>query len=154
LFTIPAHRDDRLVTGGRAFMPIEMLTYAALAGRLNCSPEAARAVARRHRLPRHRSNDGNLVAVDLTEIEQTPSTRTPTRLDSKATILQLEISRLEALASSHRNDFEHQRDRNDRIMPELLKLTADLMASKEMAARLNGELSAIRARPWWRRMAG
>jgi hypothetical protein len=78
LFTIPAHRDDRLVTGGRAFMPIEMLTYAALAGRLNCSPEAARAVARRHRLPRHRSNDGKtLVAVDLTEIEHTPSTRTP-----------------------------------------------------------------------------
>jgi hypothetical protein len=136
-------------------MPIEMLTYAGLAGRLNCSPEAARAVARRHRLPRHRSNDGKtLVAVDLTEIEHTPSTRTPTRLDSKATILQLEISRLEALASSHRNDFEHQRDRNDRIMAELLKLTADLMASKEMAARLDGELSAIRARPWWRRMAG
>jgi hypothetical protein len=136
-------------------MPIEMLTYAALAGRLNCSPEAARAVARRHRLPRHRSNDGKtLVAVDLTEIEHTPSTRTPTRLDSKATILQLEICRLEALASSHRNDFEHQRDRNDRIVAELLKLTADLMASKENAARLNGELSAIRARPWWRRMAG
>jgi hypothetical protein len=60
------------------------------------------------------------------------------RLDSKATILQLEISRLEALASAHRNDFEHQRDRNDRA--EMLKLTADLMASKEMAARLNGEL--------------
>jgi hypothetical protein len=46
LFTIPAHRDDRLVTRGRAFMPIEMLTYAALAGRLNCSPEAAGVVAR------------------------------------------------------------------------------------------------------------
>jgi hypothetical protein len=52
-------------------------------------------LARRHRLPRHRGNDGKtLVAVDLTEIEHTPSTRTPTRLDSKATILQLEISRL------------------------------------------------------------
>jgi hypothetical protein len=62
-------------------------------------------------------------------------------------------SRLEALATAHRNDFEHQRDRNDRIMAELLKLTADLMTAKEMAARLNGELSAIRARPWWRRMA-
>jgi hypothetical protein len=136
-------------------MPAEMLTYAALAGRLNCSPEAARALARRHRLPRHRGNDGKtLVAVDLTEIEHTPSTRTPTRLDSKATILQLEISRLEALASAHRNDFEHQRDRNDRIMAELLKLTSDLMAAKEMAARLDGELSAIRARPWWRRMTG
>jgi hypothetical protein len=39
-------------------MPIEMLTYAALGERLNCSPEAARALAKRLRLPRQRANDG------------------------------------------------------------------------------------------------
>jgi hypothetical protein len=116
--------------------------------------ESLSAIDRNHCPHSPESAGKTLVAVDLTEIEHTPSTRTPTRLDSKATISQLEICRLEALASSHRNDFEHQRDRNDRIVAELLKLTADLMASKENAARLNGELSAIRARPWWRRMAG
>ena len=39
-------------------MTIENLTYAALAERLKISPEAARALVKRMRLPRHRSNDG------------------------------------------------------------------------------------------------
>ena len=47
-------------------MTIENLTYAALAERLKISPEAARALVKRMRLPRHRSNDGKtLVTVDL-----------------------------------------------------------------------------------------
>jgi len=47
-------------------MPVEMLTYGALAARLDISVEAARAFARRLRLPRSRSSDGKaLVAVDL-----------------------------------------------------------------------------------------
>ena len=39
-------------------MPSEMLTYLDLANRLKTSPEAARALARRLRLPRTRGNDG------------------------------------------------------------------------------------------------
>jgi hypothetical protein len=30
----------------------------------------------------------------------------------------------------------------------------DLMASKEATARLDGELTALRARRWWRRLGG
>ena len=51
-------------------MPVEMLTYADLADRLKISPEAARALAKRLRLPRSLSNEGKaLVRVDLTEIQ-------------------------------------------------------------------------------------
>jgi hypothetical protein len=39
-------------------------------------------------------------------------------------------------------------------MAEMLKATADLMAAREAAARLAGELEAIKARPWWRRLVG
>jgi hypothetical protein len=38
-------------------MPVEMLTYAMLGERLNCSPEAARALVKRMRLPRQKAND-------------------------------------------------------------------------------------------------
>ena len=54
-------------------MPVEMLTYSALGERLNCSPQAARALAKRLRLPRQRANDGKaLVAVDLAELTHKP----------------------------------------------------------------------------------
>ncbi len=54
-------------------MAVEMLSYADLAARLKISPEAARALAKRHRLPRSRSNDGKtLVTIDLTEIDHKP----------------------------------------------------------------------------------
>jgi hypothetical protein len=60
-------------------MPVEMLTYAALGERIGSSAEAARALAKRLRLPRQRANDGKaLVAVDLAEINHTPAPRTVT----------------------------------------------------------------------------
>jgi hypothetical protein len=49
-------------------MPIEQLTYAQIAERLGVSTEAARAIVKRHRLPRSRSNEGKtLAAIDLEE---------------------------------------------------------------------------------------
>jgi hypothetical protein len=46
-------------------MPVEQLTYAQIAERLGVTSEAARAIVKRQRLPRSRSNDGKtLVAVD------------------------------------------------------------------------------------------
>jgi DNA-directed RNA polymerase specialized sigma24 family protein len=39
-------------------MPVEQLTYAQIAERLGVTSEAARAIVKRHRLPRSRSNDG------------------------------------------------------------------------------------------------
>ena len=59
-------------------MPVEMLSYVELSERLKISPEAARALVKRHRLPRSRSNTGKtLVQVDLTEINHSPVTRAP-----------------------------------------------------------------------------
>jgi hypothetical protein len=39
-------------------------------------------------------------------------------------------------------------------MAELLRATADTLAAKEAAARLDGELATLRSRPWWLRMVG
>src|SRR5262245_54445941 len=117
-------------------MPVEMLTYADLAERLKISPEAARAIAKRHRLPKMRANDGKaLIKVDLDEIQHKPQTaRSPgghqaviAALKAKIETLQNEIERLEATAAGHRADFERERDRADRLMSEMLKATGDVV---------------------------
>ena|SRR5258706_13732130 len=91
-------------------MAIEMLNYADLAARLQVSPEAARALAKRLRLPRSRGNDGKaLVSVDLAEINHAPlPARSPaghqavTPLKAKIETLQAELAKLEAVAGGHR----------------------------------------------------
>jgi len=62
-------------------MPTEQLTYAQIAERLSVSTEAARAIVKRHRMPRSRSNDGKtLAAIDLEEISYEPiPARSPRR---------------------------------------------------------------------------
>jgi hypothetical protein len=129
-------------------MPVEMLTYAALGARLKISPEAARSLCKRLQLPRSLSSNGKvLVSIDLAEIRHTP--RPPgigqpgniVLLATKIEALQAEIARLEAAATSHRADFERERDRADRLMVELLQATAETMAAKEATARLEGELA-------------
>ncbi|AJA59140.1 MULTISPECIES: hypothetical protein [Bradyrhizobium] len=63
-------------------MCVALLTYADLSTRLGISREAARALARRRRLPRSRSDDGKaLVSVDLTELRYTPRPRRARRAD-------------------------------------------------------------------------
>jgi hypothetical protein len=132
-------------------MAVEMLTYAALGARLKVSPEAARSLATRLRLPRSRAPDGKaLVSVDLAEIRHTPrppSTRQAGNivlLATKIETLQAEIARLETMVASHRTDFERERERADRLMLELLQTTAETVAAKEATARLEGELAALR----------
>jgi uncharacterized coiled-coil DUF342 family protein len=128
-------------------MSIELLTYADLGARLNVSPEAARALVKRLQLPRSLSNDGRaLVRVDLEEIRHKPR---PHRagsglLQQRIETLQAEIARLEEKTASHRADFERERDRADHLMAELLKASAETLAAKEAAARLEGELEALR----------
>ena len=131
-------------------MSVETLTYAALGARLKISPEAARSIAKQLRLPRSLSHDGKaLVSVDLAEIRHTPRPAgahqaDTTPLKAKVETLQAEIARLEARAASHRADFERERERADRLMTELLQATAETMAAKEAAARLEGELAVLR----------
>jgi len=54
-------------------MSVELFTFDALAGHLKCSPETARSLANRLRLPRSRSNDGQTLVnigmlIDAVEI--------------------------------------------------------------------------------------
>jgi hypothetical protein len=165
-------------------MAVEALTYADLGQRLGCSPEAARSLVKRLRLPRQRANDGKtLVTVDLAEIEHKPlPARSPpghqsvaTELKAHIELLETELARVEAAAAGHRADFERERNRADKLLSEVLRTTLDLMTAKETAARAEGELAvmrvqaegeraaallaqtelaALRARPWWRRLRG
>lgn len=132
-------------------MPVETLTYAALGTRLKISPEAARSLAKRLRLPRSLSDDCKaLVSVDLAEIRHTPRLPNSRQADdvaqlaAKTDALRAEIAQLQATAAGHRADFERERERADRLMVELLRATAETMAAKEATARLEGEVAALR----------
>jgi|SRR5882672_6559972 DNA repair exonuclease SbcCD ATPase subunit len=131
-------------------MSVEILTYDALGARLNISPVAARSLARRLRLPRSLSDDGKaLVSVDLAEIRHTPGRRQAgdvAQLTAKVLALEAEIAQLEARAAGHRADFEHERERADRLMAELLQAAAETTAAREAAARLEGEVAVLRTR--------
>ena len=143
-------------------MPVEMLTYAELGERLKISPEAARALVKRQRLPRSRSNDGRtLVQIDLTEISHSPVSRGPqaqaghqvvTALNQKIETLQAELIEMEAIASGHRADFERECERTNKLLAELLKASSETMAAREKAALLEGKLSVL-TQPWRRRLA-
>jgi hypothetical protein len=168
-------------------MAIEMLNYSQLGERLNCSSEAARALVKRLRLPRQKANDGKvLVSVDLTEINHKPMpARSPAGHHSVAASLKVRVEELqaalakvEAMAARHRADFERERERAERLTVELLQATADTLAAKEAAARLEGGLVLLRQEtsdirtdrdawrtqverltrnerlPWWKRLAG
>jgi hypothetical protein len=142
-------------------MPVEMLTYAELGERLKISPEAARALVKRHRLPRSRSNQGKtLVQVDFAEISHSPVSRSPqapaghqvvTALKQKIETLQSELTETEAIASGHRADFERECERTNKLLAELLKASVQTMAARERAALLEGKLSVL-AQSWWRRL--
>jgi hypothetical protein len=151
-------------------MSVESLTYAELGDRLGASPEAARSLARRLRLPRAPGNDGKVrVTVDLAEIQYRPlpgrqpgSHRTETdglkarveQLEGELARLEVEKQCLEVRAAGHRADFECERERSETLIIETLKLGNLAMSAREKAARLEGELSATWARPGWRRRLG
>jgi chromosome segregation ATPase len=133
-------------------MSVEILTYGALGARLNISPVAARSLARRLQLPRSLSDDGKaLVTVDLAEIRHTPKpARRPAedvaQWTTMVAALHVEIAQLEASAAGHRADFEHERERADRLMAELKQARAEVTAAREAAARFEAEVALLRAR--------
>jgi hypothetical protein len=142
-------------------MPVEMLTYAQLGEKLTISPEAARALVKRHRWPRSRSNDGKtLVQVDLTEISHSPIARPPqaqsgqqqvAALKQKIESLQAELVEAKIVAGNHRADFERECERTNKLLAELLKATSDSTGARERAALLEGKLSML-TQPWRRRL--
>jgi hypothetical protein len=146
---------------------IEQLTYAQIAERLGVSPEAARAIVKRYRLPRSRSNDGNkiLVAIDLTDIQHKPMARSPrgheqevdplallqARIaeleaelekssgDHRARVAELEaeLARAEQYSRDNRADYERERNRADRIVTAHDRLVDDLQVMRSL------EMSAL-----------
>ncbi len=143
-------------------MPVEMLSYAELGERLKVSPEAARALVKRHRLPRSRSNDGKtLVQVDLTEITHSPVPRArqapaghqaaAAALQEKIQTLQADLIEMETIASGHRADFERECERTNKLLAELLKSSIETVAAREKAAQLEGRLAWFN-QPWRRRL--
>src|ERR1700746_3099075 len=96
-------------------MTIKTLSYAALAERLKCGLETARSLV-----------TGEVVATLKARIESLPAA----------------LVKLGATAARHRADYERERDRADRLVSELLKVTAN--TTNEMAAKLEGEIAALR----------
>jgi hypothetical protein len=128
-------------------MATEMLSYRQLGQRLGCSRDAARELVKRLRLPRHKANDGKVVvSVDLSEINHNLM---PTLTASLNKCIE---SKLEATAASHQAELERERERAERLMAELLRAKTDALASRATVTRLEGELAALRSRPWWRRL--
>jgi hypothetical protein len=85
------------------------------------------------------------VNVDLAEIRHSPrpSGRREAgnaALAAKIAAMQAEIARLEAMAARHRDDFERERERADRLMVELLQANAEITAAMAATARLEGLL--------------
>jgi hypothetical protein len=142
-------------------MPVEMLTYADLGERLKISPEAARALVKRHRWPRSRSNDGKtLVQVDLSEFSHSPIPRQPqapaghqvvTALKQQIESLQTDLAEMKVIASGHRADFERECERTNKLLAELLKVSTESAGAREKAALLEGRLSML-TQPWRRRL--
>lgn len=146
-------------------MPVEHLTYVQIAEHLSVSPEAARAVVNRNRLPRSRANDGKtLVAIDLEEIRQKPlparSTGGHHSVTEAIAFLKARIEALEAelAAERHRSgghgtDFERERERadhmvttHDRLVIELENLSSLLEAARRPAHPVTPRT----LHQWWR----
>ena len=102
-------------------------------------------------MPRSLSDDGKaLVSVDLAEIRQHTAGRRQAgdvaQWTTMVAALHVEIAQLEASVAGHRADFEHERERADRLMAELLQATAAATAAREATARLEGEVAVLRTR--------
>jgi hypothetical protein len=141
-------------------MPTEQLTYVQIAERLSVSPEAARAIVKRHRLPRSRSNDGKTLAViDLGEIRHKPlPARSPrghqpvtdvvTTLKANVAELEAELAQVEERSRGHRADFERERERADRLIATQDKLIAELENLRTLLEVAQQTAQAVSPRTW------
>jgi len=150
----------------------DIMPAAAIADRLSFSSESGRALVDRFwPWSRRAKNSKAVVAPDHAEqrivnARDDQSVVAPlmaridtleaelAKVEAAAAVHRADFAKVEAAAAIHRADFERERERCERLMAEVLKTTADLMAAREATSRIAGELAAIRARPWWRRLAG
>jgi hypothetical protein len=104
-------------------MAVESLSYQEIGERLNIAPEAARALARHHRLTRSVGNDGkSRVLIDLGDIQHRKSARTPPGLRpesdanpvARIASLEAELAVERERTAGVRAAFEREKDRADR----------------------------------------
>ena len=146
-------------------MPNEQLTYEQLAGRLGITREAARAIVKRHRLPRSKGNDGKtLVAVDLDELRHKPmSTRSPggdpavtttiATLKARIQTLEAELTAEQERSAGHRADYERERDRADRMVTTQDRLVFELENLRGLLEAAQKPVHPVTPRTWregWR----
>lgn len=124
-------------------MPIEAQTYVALGARPKISPEAARSVAKRLKLPRSLSDNGKApLSVDLAEVRHTPCPRGGRRAADIVPFVenveasQTEFVQLEARAAGYGADFERERERAERLTAKVLQATAETMPPERPPHRL------------------
>jgi hypothetical protein len=113
-------------------MAAEQLTYAGIAERLGISTEAARAVAKRHRLVRSLGNDGKtLVSIDFAEIQHRPL---PTRTLPAAQAAIPPISERLPLARPFLHMVETLKARITALEADLASSQAELAAEQQRSA--------------------
>lgn len=124
-------------------MPIEAQTYVALGARPKISPEAARSVAKRLKLPRSLSDNGKApLSVDLAEVRHTPCPRGGRRAGDIVPFVenveasQTEFVQLEARAAGYGADFERERERAERLTAKVLQATAETKPPERPPHRL------------------
>jgi len=140
-------------------MSVETLTHPGIADRPRFL-SAFQALVNRLWVPRRRRKDNT---ERITVVADSPTVAASAPVDDRSLVatlmarietLEADFAKVEAAAAIHRADFERERERCERLMAEALKGAAELMAAREAAARIAGELAALQARPWWRRLAG
>jgi hypothetical protein len=143
---------------------LEQLTYVQIGDRLNISPEGARAIVKRNRLPRsHDKNGKALVAIDLDQLQQEPlPVRSPRRLpasDVVATLkarveqLEAELAAEQQRSAGHLAQYEHERERADLLAKghESLEIQLKNLRLHLQAGRQAAQPVAPRTlREWWR----
>jgi len=130
-------RPRRARADNSALLPSKIEALKAEIARLETTAADHRADCERER---ERADRLALALLQLTA-EITASLEATARIDA----LEAEIARLETTAADHSADFERERERADRLAVELLQSTAEMMAAKEMTARLEDEVAALRS---------
>jgi len=141
-------------------MATEQLTYEQMAERLGVTRDAARALVKRHRLPRSKSNDGKtLVAVDLSELQHKPmSARSPrgdqavidvvAELKARVARLETELATEQQRSAGHRWDYERERERADRMVTTQDRLVAELEGLRGVLETAQEVAHPVTPRTW------
>src|SRR3954454_24197045 len=128
---------DGRQTGNIALLASKIEALKAEIARLETTAADHRADFERER------ERADRLALEL--LQSTAEIKAAEEATARIDALEAEIARLETTAADHSVDFERERERADRLAVELLQATAEMMAAKEMTARLENDVAALRS---------